>query len=146
MPKDSAIAITVLHYTDSVNKYKVLWGGITNLYDVPPGNYSVTLITRGYHFLTAQNIKIPAVGTYCIKFDKPVYVTESEIIRSIQEDQVRREKAFMQSINEGIIQQQTKDALYANPEMKLLTGAGIITGKIIDAKGGDPIVGTSVRI
>jgi TonB-dependent SusC/RagA subfamily outer membrane receptor len=146
MPKDSAIAITVLHYTDSVNKYKVLWGGITNLYDVPPGNYSVTLITRGYHFLTAQNIKIPAVGTYCIKFDKPVYVTESEIIRSIQEDQVRREKAFMQSINEGIIQQQTKDALYANPEMKLLTGAGIITGKIIDAKGGDPIVGTSIRI
>jgi TonB-dependent SusC/RagA subfamily outer membrane receptor len=145
LPKDSSIAFTIL-YQDTVSAYKVLWGGVSNIYNIAPGNYNVVLVTNHFNFLEAGNIVVSKTGTYCVGFPEPVYTPSNWFVDLLLEKRYRRKME-----EEALFRKKMEDEIERNnaartPEMIMPPGSGMITGKVTDDKGGDPIAGTSVMV
>lgn len=142
LPKDSTIAFTVLY--KNAADHRVMWGAVQNLYNITEGNYTLILVTKNFKYLVAKNIDVPGPGTICIKFDKPVYDNENEIVAEIIQQQVRRQEELDAKVLEKQKEENAKNNLYKSPQMNLLNGTAVVTGRIIDDKGGDPIPGVSI--
>jgi alpha-2-macroglobulin len=60
------------------------------------------------------------------------------------QEQVTMARAELMMANQK--QQESRDSIYRQPEMKMIPGSGTIYGKIADAKGHDGIPGATVRL
>ncbi len=153
VPYDSTIVFTVLQDNNVDSNYRVLWGRTEMLYNLAKGNYTAVLVTSGFRYLEAANILVDSQGTYCVKFvetdtaaAKPVYHTSNRIIERIMEWQAAKRARLEEAAAKTRKEEEAKEQLYKQPQMTMQSGSGLITGRVVDKKGGDPIVGASVYI
>ncbi|MGB3006268.1 MAG: carboxypeptidase-like regulatory domain-containing protein, partial [Chitinophagaceae bacterium] len=146
LPYDSTIAFTVLQSNIIESDYWVLWGRADVLNTIGKGEYTVVLVTKHFNFLTAENIIVDSVGTYCVKFDKPVYENSSNVIALILQRQAERRKFNEEMALRKRKEEEIKNEFYRNPLINLPTGTGVVSGKIIDKKGKYAIPAVAVTI
>ncbi len=146
MPKDSVIAFTVLYNKENPALSRVLWGSVNILYNIPFGNYSLILVTKNLAYLMMESITVSSTGTYCIKFHKPKYTVKNEMVATIIQQQLQRKIISAAEIEKRHQQEEIKKDLYKVPQMMMPAGSGMISGRVVDAKGNDPIAGASVSI
>jgi TonB-dependent SusC/RagA subfamily outer membrane receptor len=145
MPKDSSIAFTIL-YQDTLSAYRVLWGGVSHITNVVPGEYKVVLVTNNFNMVEASNIVVARTGTYCIAFPAPLYTSNNSFVDFLLEKQYRKRLAEEARFRKQMEEEIAKNKNYLSPEMTMPPGNGMITGKITDDKGGDGIPGATVMV
>ena len=153
VPYDSTFVFTVFQNNEKESDYRVLWGRTDMLSNISKGNYTVVMVTSNFHYLEAANIQVDSVGTYCVKFvekdtvgAKPVYALKSDVVINILKKQEDIRLAREAEREKKLREQEVKDKEYKTPEMKMVPGTVMVSGKIIDAKGKDAIAGASVHI
>ncbi len=146
LPFDSSFAFTILQNNNATSDYRVMWGKVEMLYNISKGNYTVVMVTSNFRYLAATNIVVESFGAYCVKFEKPVYAISNEIVKKILELQEQARLAREQQRISNNNEQENKDKLYRQPEMKMVPGTGTVYGKFVDAKGGDIIPSGSVIV
>ncbi|HWR31941.1 MAG TPA: carboxypeptidase-like regulatory domain-containing protein, partial [Chitinophagaceae bacterium] len=138
-PTDSSVAYTILANDAGETDYRVLWGMQNILNNINKGSYTVVLVTNHFKYLTAANIIVDTQGTYCVKFDKPIYGTSNDIVERIIKYQEAARLARDQERLKIYRENTWLDSIKSRPSMILQSGNSGVYGRITDTKGGDPI-------
>jgi TonB-dependent SusC/RagA subfamily outer membrane receptor len=139
--KDSAITYAVLRSNDdSVPLVLSAYRHIIN--NIEPGRYNLYLVTDRSYVLEVANIEIKIGGTTCIKTDSLKYYFRNNYIDSLVAKQQEKLKP--------VIEKKTEPVAYKYEEKdKTIYTAGnsrVVSGKIIDAKGNNPVPFVSIKI
>ncbi len=145
-PSSTNIAYTILHQGDTSKEYKVLWGGVSYLNNLHPGNYTVILVTQDFRMAEAGNISITRTGTYCINIDTLQFKNSNKFVYWLLGKQYRKEMEEEEIWKRKREEENRQYNSYQAPQMNLPPGNGMIMGKVTDDKGGDGVPGASIMI
>jgi TonB-dependent SusC/RagA subfamily outer membrane receptor len=142
LPPDSVFIYAALFEDAFDSSYRIKNYGITEFSHLSPGGYHLVLVTNKYSYVETAVPQLKAGGTTCIKISAPVYGGANGYIESLAakydvETEKRRSKEPVEV---------KKENAFVTPALPFPTGAGAIRGRIIDAKGGEPIVFAVVHI
>ena len=146
LPVDSMFVFTIVQNNNVESDYRVLWGRVDNLSNISKGNYTVVLVTKNLFFLQADNVQVDSIGTYCIKFDNPVYESTNTVASLVVQRQAEKRKLDEEIALKKRKEEDIKAELYKIPLANLPAGTGIVSGKITDKKGSNAIPGAVVTL
>ena len=142
LPADSVFIYAALFENAFDSSYRVRNYDITNFRRLTPGAYHLVLVTNKYSYAEVALPGIKAGGTTCIKILNPVYTRSNNYIESLStkyeaEANKRRSKEPVDDKKNNVV---------AVPALPFPAGSATIRGRIIDAKGGEPVVAAVVHI
>lgn len=146
IPKDSLFLYTVIQNNDNKENYRILWGGVSFIDQIPKGQYTIVLITNHFRYLQFPLLTIDKKGTYCIQNNHPVYAVENQIISELA---TKQERIRNNNTESGI--QKTEQELkikesFTNLELEMPSGHNVVLGKVLDAKGKNGIIDCFITI
>jgi hypothetical protein len=141
-PKDSTIIYTVLQPVDDRGEPVILESDHDRINNLPPALYNLYLITNHYYVLEVNNIRVRQNGTSCIAINKENFKQENDYINQLMQDQ---ENKLMDAEEKKapIIGKE-----YKQPDNINYTRSGytLITGKVVDGRGGNPVPFATVKV
>lgn len=139
--KDSVVTFTVLKsQNDSIPLVLSVYNQIIN--NIQPGIYSLYLVTGHSYVLEATQIEIKKGGTTCIKTDSLKYYPHNNYIDQLIAAQQEKLQPVIEK-KEAPVEYQ-----YQPNDKPVYTTANsiVISGKVIDAKGKNPVPFVSIKI
>ncbi len=137
--KDTTIAYIVLKKNeDTITLVLNAYNHIVS--NIVPGNYNLYLVTDHAYVLEAGGIEIKSGGTTCFKTDSLKYKAGNAYIDGLIAEQEDKLKPVKEKIAPADIVEDRDDFIYTTGN------SALIRGKVIDARGKNPVPFVSIRI
>lgn len=139
--KDSNYAYYILEPADTTNGRIIVQNTfIPLLKNINPGTYTLLLVTNNNYTTQFNDVLIRAGYSTCVKTNALLYSAENKLFSKITADNDEPE------ISTVAVTKEKPETVYSIPSNVIYTerNGSFITGKVFDAKGGNPIPGVSI--
>jgi hypothetical protein len=142
IPVDSAFIYSLLFEKDFDTSYRIRSYNLGDFQRLRTGTYHLVLVTSNFQYVELRNIEIKPQGVNCIKILNPVYTNTNDLVETLPAKYDAEYEKMRPKNNVAEQKNETK----TTPRLPVPSGSGIITGKVTDAKGGEPIVAVSIYL
>lgn len=144
LPKDTAIRYIVLQLQNQNAEPLVLpndYGYSNKVNNLAPGSYSVYFVTAAFYTAALEQVNIQKDGITCVKINEALFKTDNAFINELQKEA----EGPLELVKDDLVK--TDSIFKATVGSISTTGGGrIFSGKVVDARGGNPVPFATVRL
>lgn len=118
------------------------YGNNNKINNLSPGVYDLYLVTNAFAVTSVKNIVIKSSSTACVKAEKTVFVNDNAYMNELYKKALQLDVP----VKPLPVYNDTANYTLSNEAIATTTGSVIVSGKITDSKGGNPIPFASVRL